>query len=349
MGELMLASLVFGKKINFQYHILLLTCKEEWCSPKKIILRLLSVLVFLPTFAFADLPLTVDGLLSAPNRWRAELGINYANLEQRGVSTGQPVSVQVAPAQFVYVPTLFGTARTNSDTEVLSPGLRYGLSDNTELYGRASWLSYSARIQSVNGVDSTSINRFDSAWLGINHQFIEEGKSPALLGFAEIAAIERSSLPGLTDTQDYSGHSALIGGTTYRVIDPIVLSFTGAYRINAPRVLNDQSYIPGNYLVLNPSMSFAVNSDITLSAGLLWRNTRADMLNGQDQGLLRTSTDFNFGLAWLWDERTVLNLNSSANLSGSGGANLGLTWTRKLGELPQRKRPGKSPSKSVSP
>jgi hypothetical protein len=165
-----------------------------------------------------------------------------------------------------------------------------------------------------------------------------------LLGFAEIAAIERSSLPGSTDTQDYSGHSALIGGTTYRVVDPIVLSFTGAYRINAPRVLNDQSYIPGNYLVLNPSMSFAVNSDITLSAGLLWRNTRADMLNGQDQGLLRTSTDFSFGLAWLWDERTVLNLNSSANLSGNGGVNLGLTWTRKLGELPQRKRPGKSVS-----
>lgn len=181
-------------------------------------------------------------------------------------------------------------------------------------------------------------------WLGVNHLFIEEGKSPALLGFAEIAAVERSQLPGSTDTQDYSGHSGLIGATTYRVIDPVVLSFTGAYRINAPRVINTQSYIPGNYLLLNPSVSFAVNSDITLSAGLLWLNTRADMLNGQDQSIIRTSTDFSFGLAWLWDERTILSINNSANLSGSGGANLGLIWTHKLGELPQRKRPGKSVS-----
>jgi hypothetical protein len=134
----MLAGLVFGKNVNYQYHLDLNASKNGWCSPKKIILRLLSTLIFLPTLAFADLPLTVEGLLSAPNRWRAELGINYANLEQRGVSTGPAISVQVAPAQFVYVPTQVGTARTNSDTEVLSPGLRYGLSDHTELYGRAS-------------------------------------------------------------------------------------------------------------------------------------------------------------------------------------------------------------------
>ncbi len=309
---------------------------------RSIRIALFGALGFLPVTAFADLPLTVEGMLSAQNKWRAELGINYANLEQRGVSTGQSIAVQVAPAQFVYVPTQVGTARTNSDTVVLSPGLRYGLSENTELYGRASWFSYSARIQGVNGTDSQSINRFDSLWLGVNHKLVEEGKSPALLGFAEIAAVERSPLPGSNETRDFSGRSGLIGATTYRVIDPIVLSFTGAYRINAPRDIKDQSYIPGNFLLLSPSLSFAVNTDITLSAGLLWRNVRPDTINGQDQGLLRTSTDLNLGLAWLWDERTTLSINSKSNQSGSGGADIGMIWTRKLGELPQRKRPGKT-------
>lgn len=40
---------------------------------------LLGAFGFTPVAAFADLPLTVDGMLSAPNRWRVELGINYAN------------------------------------------------------------------------------------------------------------------------------------------------------------------------------------------------------------------------------------------------------------------------------
>lgn len=303
---------------------------------------LLGTFGFTPVAAFADLPLTVEGMLSAPNRWRVELGINYANTEQRGVSTGQPISVQVSVAQFVTIPTQVGTAQINSDTVVLSPGLRYGLSEDTELYGRSSWLSDSTRVQGVNGADSQTNNRFDSLWLGVNHKLIEEGKSPALLGFVEIAAVERSLLSGATDSQDSYGHSGLIGATTFRVIDPIVLSFTGAYRINAPRDINNQSYIPGNFLLLSPSMSFAVNSDITLSAGLLWRNTLPDIRNGQDQSLLRTSTDLNLGLAWLWDERSVLSINSKSNQSGSGGADIGMTWTYKLGELPKRKRPGKT-------
>lgn len=303
---------------------------------------LLGALGFTPVAAFADLPLTVDGMLSAPNRWRAELGINYANTEQRGVSTGRPISVQVSTAQFVTIPTQVGTEHINSDTVVLSPGLRYGLSEDTELYGRASWLSDSARVQGVSGTDSQTNSRFDSLWLGVNHKLIEEGKSPALLGFFEIAALEKSLLPGASDSKNFSGRSGLIGATTYRVIDPIVLSFTAAYRINAPRDVNDKNYIPGNFLVLSPSLSFAVNTDITLSAGLLWRNTRPDALNGQDQSILRTSTDLNLGLAWLWDERSVLGINSKSNQSGSGGSDIGVTWTYKLGELPKRKRPGKT-------
>lgn len=268
---------------------------------------LLCALGFFPALALADLPLTVEGLLTDQNRWRAELGINYANAEQRGLSTGQPIMVQVGPAQFVAVPTQFGASRINSDTLVISPGLRYGMSEKTELYGRMSWLSDSARIQNVNGVVSQSSNRFDSLWLGINRQLIEEGKSPALLGFIEAAAVEKTRLPGLNIGRNFSGRSWLIGGTTYRAIDPIVLSFTAAYRINIARTIDAQRYAPGNYLLLNPAMSFAVNSDITLSAGVQWRNMQADVLNAQAQGLSRTSTDFNLGLAWLWDERSTLN------------------------------------------
>lgn len=303
------------------------------------------MLLLLPLSAHADLPLTAEGFLTSQNRWRTELGINYLNRELQGVSTGQGISVQVAPAQFVTIPTQIGASLINSDAVVLSPALRYGLSENTELYGRASWFNNRTRIQDVNGFAGQSSSRFDSLWLGINHKLFEEGRLPALLGFVEIAAAEKSQLPGLNDVRTVVGKSSLVGTTTYRIFDPVVLALTAAYRLNAPRTINGQSYTPGNYLLLNPSMSFAVNNDISLSAGIQWRNQRANALNGKDQTLLRTSTDLDLGLAMQWDERSSINFRSTANLSGNSGASLGLTWTSKLGKLP----PPTHPSRNVSP
>lgn len=303
---------------------------------------LLIALSILPTTAFADLPLTVEELLTAQNRWRGELGVNYANVESQGVSAGQAVTVQVSPTQFVAVPTQISASRFNTDTVVLSPSLRYGISASTEVYGRITWFNSSTRIQDLSGIGSQSTSRFDSLWLGINHKLIEEGKSPAVLGFLEIAAAEKSQLPTATDTRKVNGKSALIGATTYRVFDPVVLALTAAYHLNTPRTIAGQSYRPGNYLMLNPTMSFAVNNDISLSAGIQWRNVKADSIDGQTIGMLRTSTDLNLGLAFKWDERSTINFSSTANLSGRGGAGFGLTWSSKLGELPPRKLPSKA-------
>ena len=308
---------------------------------RTIFCALLAAIVLTPATALADLPLTVEDLLTAQNRWRGELGVNYANVESQGVSAGQAVAVQVSPTQFVAIPTQIGASRFNTDTVVLSPALRYGISANTEAYGRATWFNSSTRIQDLNGLTSQSTSRFESLWLGLNHKLVEEGKHPAVLGFVEIAAAEKSQLPSATDTRMVNGKSALLGATTYRVFDPIVLALTAAYHLNAPRTLAGQSYRPGNYLMLNPSMAFSVNNDISLSAGIQWRNQRADRVNGQAQSLFRTSTDLSLGLALQWDERSTLNFSSTANLSGGGGAGFGLTWSSKLGELPPRKLPSK--------
>lgn len=305
---------------------------------------LLVGLSFFPTTAHADLPLTVEELLTAPNRWRSELGVNYANVAAQGISAGQAVAIQVSPTQFITVPSQIGTSYFNTDTIVISPGLRYGVTAKTEMYGRSTWLDSSTRIQDLNGVSSQSASRFDSLWLGINHKLLEDEKYPALLGFAEIAAIENSQLPSTTSIGRVTGKSALFGATTYRVFDPIVLAFTAAYHLNAPRIIAEQNYRPGNYLILNPNMSFAVNNDISLSAGIQWRNTKPDNTNDQNLGMLRTSTSLNLGLAFQWDERNTLNFSSSANLSGGGGAGFGLTWSAKLGELPERKSLGKTAS-----
>lgn len=140
--------------------------------------------------AKADLPLTVEDLLTSAQRWRVELGVAYANSDRTNVTSDQFVQIQIGPTQFITVPTVVGERRVNSDVFVLSPGVRYGFSSDTELYGRFSAVSSVLRSASVSGVDTQTTERVADAWLGVNHRFIREGETPALLGFLEVAAAE---------------------------------------------------------------------------------------------------------------------------------------------------------------
>lgn len=223
--------------------------------------------LLLPLAARADLPPTVEDLLTAQGRWRVELGAVYANSGKTGVHTGQLVSIQTGPAQFIIVPIVAGESRTNTDTLVATPGLRYGLSADTELYARTSWLSTTSRIQNSDGAHSESASRFADCWVGVNRQLLMEGKTPALLGLAEAALAER----GGDDTA--RGKSRLLGLTAYRTLDPLALALaaTVAYRANLARPVSGRAQKSGNLLLINPSVNFAVNDQAKLSTGLQWR------------------------------------------------------------------------------
>ncbi|MCG3354784.1 meta-pathway of phenol degradation family protein, partial [Neisseria meningitidis] len=92
---------------------------------------------------------------------------------------------------------------------------------------------------------------------GISHTFLKDDKNPALIGFLESTVYEKSR------NKASSGKSWLIGATTYKAIDPVVLSLTAAYRINGSKTLSSNTkYKAGNYWMLNPNISFAANDRI---------------------------------------------------------------------------------------
>lgn len=229
------------------------------------------------------------------------------------------------------MPTVAGESRTNTDTLVATPGLRYGLSADTELYARTSWLSTTSRIQNSDGAHSESASRFADCWVGVNRQLLMEGKTPALLGFAEAALAER----GGDDTA--RGKSWLLGLTAYRTLDPLALAATVAYRANLARPVSGREQKSGNLLLINPSVNFAVNDQATLSTGLQWRRQGADTTDGATQGIVSTRTELVLGLGFQWDQHTTLNFTARANVSGNGngnGAEVGLTALFKLGDAP---------------
>lgn len=283
-----------------------------------IILGLIVVLWCLQ--ARADLPLTVEDLITDQGKVKLDLSLAYANAERQGVSVGEPILIQTGPTSFVTIPTAIGTSQLNSDTFVGTLGLRYGLTAKTEVYARASGLTSRQRTSGVAGTSSSHDSRFADAWAGINHQFKKDDATPAVLGFAEVALAEKHR----QDTARLK--SAMLGITAYKAIDPVVFSLTAGYRFNQTRRDGGQDLKPGNLLLANPSVGFAVNDRVTLTTGLQWTRRQADSLGGQVQGIARTASDLMLAAGYGFDKGNTLNATFKANASGESGAEFRVNW-----------------------
>ncbi len=277
---------------------------------------LLSAIFFCSTAPVrADVPLAVEGLLTEKGRLRLDLGVSYANADKLKVSTGEYLVVQTGPANFIYVPARVGDGAVNSDVGVATLGLKYGIHDSVEIYGRASGFIASYRNSELNGSSQTSDQGMSDIWIGTSYRFTEEIVASAETAFLENHNEHSSSLK-----------SVLVSLTTYTSVDPVVLSATGAYRLSAPRDEAGSIYKPGSYLMLNPSVGFAVNEKVSLTTGLQWTLRFPDKVNGVDQSTRHTRTDLIMGLAYGFDRESILNLSLKSNVSGRNGADLRAIW-----------------------
>ncbi len=286
------------------------------------------VLIF-PSVVRADLPLTIEELLTAQDRYRLEFGLIYANSERRNVDS-RFASIQTGANSFVLLPVDVGDERRNSDIFAMTTGFRYGLTDETEVFTRLTGTVDSVRIQDTDGTDSRTSQQLSDLVIGINHEFSGDNDTPALLGFAEISIAENTTIDGSDFVYAKTGQ---IGFTAYRSIDPVVLALTAGYRYAGTRDINDLSVDPGDLLFINPNVHFAVNNEITLSGGIQWTLTDKDKVAGESIGILNTETDLEFSLGYAPSERTTLNVTALTDVSGDSGAQVGFNLLYKFGDL----------------
>jgi len=291
----------------------------------RLLVAALPCVLVVPTVS-ADLPLTIEELLTAERRWRADVNLVYANSDRRDIDS-RFGAIQVGPGQFITIPVSVGQARQNTDFLALSIGARYGMRLNTELYGRVSALSQDTRTLDADGAMSDSEQQFADAWMGINHRFSGDNDTPALLGFFELALVENTA--GQGSNLAY-GRTAMAGITTYRAIDPLVLSLTAGYRYSLERRVEGLDIDPGDLLFINPNIAFAVNHEITLTGGLQWRWQERDRLSNQEQGIRTTRTQMEFGLGYAWSKRLTLLATSRADVTGDSGVETGVTFLYKF-------------------
>ncbi|HEZ2627240.1 TPA: meta-pathway of phenol degradation family protein [Neisseria meningitidis] len=280
---------------------------------KRIFLSALPAI--LPLSTYADLPLTIEDIMTDKGKWKLETSLTYLNSENSRAALAAPVYIQTGATSFIPIPTEIQENGSNTDMLAGTLGLRYGLTGNTDIYGSGSYLWHEERKLDGNG--KTRNKRMSDVSLGISHTFLKDDKNPALISFLESTVYEKSR------NKASSGKSWLIGATTYKAIDPIVLSLTAAYRINGSKTLSDGiRYKSGNYLLLNPNISFAANDRISLTGGIQWLGTQPDRIDGKKETARNTSTYAHFGTGFGFTKTTALNASARFNVSGQSSSEL---------------------------
>ena len=280
----------------------------------KILPALYALLIAMP--CRADLPMSIEDLLTERDAFRLDFGLSYANTDTNNASA-RFEWVQTGTGSFILLPVAVSDRRQNSDVLAATLGARYGVTANTEIYSRVTGIVETVRIASGGAAAGRTAGRFGQWAVGVNHQFSEDGDTPALLAFAELLAAENTAVTGVDFIH---GKTAQIGLTTYRSIDPVVLSLTAGYRYAGRRDIDGQRINPGDLLFINPGLGFAVNSDVTLTGGVQFKFQGKDTVAGSGAGIRTSQTGLELGLGYAVAENLTLNFKIRANVSGIGGA-----------------------------
>ena len=264
--------------------------------------------------AAAELSLSVNDVITGRGQFKSEMSITYANIDRRYLTLGESLVIQTGPTSFLSVPSDIRERNINSDTFVSVVGARYGLSTDSECYVRISSTRSHQRRFIEKSIGDQVITDVSDAWLGIAHQIKAQDAVPPIYGFLELAIEERVS-------QSSTNFNTLsIGVTSYKVVDPVVFSLAVSGRHGKQRLARSLPYQPGNIYMVNPSITLAVNDQVTITGGVQWTWMEADRVNNTDIGIDRSSTDLMTGVGYVVSDRSTINTSLNVNASGQSGA-----------------------------
>ncbi|WOJ95499.1 hypothetical protein R0137_09545 [Congregibacter brevis] len=193
--------------------------------------------------ASAQSPINIDQLLAKASTWQVSSSFDY-----RGVSFA---SVQ------------------RERRATFSTGIRYGLTRRFELNGR-----FSASEQRQEFAELEFRQKTREVNLGANWLIKAESALPALLLEAR-AVIHRN---GSTSRKHLP--EGRLGITTYKSLDPVVLSLSAAMTIQRDYRLAEGTVEPGVAWRIEPGVNFAVNANVTLFGGVSIERRNASSVNG---------------------------------------------------------------------
>lgn len=273
---------------------------------------------------YADLPLTVENLIAERGKTTFELGLTYGNNKINEADVGGYIPVQISNTSFINIPTSFNNEKIQNEFLIATIGTKYGIVKNLDFGLKANLLYKSNRYLSTETVNESSSD-LDIAdiTLGTNYQFLQDSKSPAIVGFIEAIAFER----GEHRNNYFSGW--LLGLTTYRSYDPIVLSLTTGYKHSLSREVDgDSDYKPSDLFFLNPQIAFAANDRISLIGGFNFKILGDQELDNRVIERKRNNLDYIFGMGYGISDTSSLNLITTIRQDFDNSSEIRLNYSK---------------------
>lgn len=265
----------------------------------KLTLIMVVQLVFCTPNSHADLPLTVENLISDKGKISINTELVYGNSKSNQAQITGVIPIQIGNNSYINLPTNISNSRNQSEYLVSAIGLKYGIGKNSDIGINISGSHQSQH--NLNTNDKYSDSQFNDLSLTGSYQFLDDGKYPALVGFYDISVLEKQAEKNIY----FSNLSA--GVTTYKSYDPIVLSLTTGYKYNFEKSINNQTTKPSDIFFINPQVAFAANEKISLLAGATFRHIGSQQQNKETINPSRNDTDISFGVGY--------GLNNDANLN----------------------------------
>ena len=254
---------------------------------KSSITFLIFLLHFFSTETLADLPITVEDLLTENDEFKLSFNVSYNNADITKVSALYD-EIDTGNSKLIRFPAVVGEQRKNSDIYTFTLGGRYGLSDTTEIYSSISAAANDIRTYSgidSNGLKSKQLSQFI---IGVNFQFYDDTYSSALLSFVELTLFENTVLDGSKYVYFKAGKFGL---TAHKALDPVVLSISAGLHHKWLREVNNKDLNPGDLLFINPNFRFAVNNEVTLTGGVQFNFRTQDIVDDEWTGIRKSQTD----------------------------------------------------------
>ena len=276
----------------------------------------------------SPLDISFDHVLADDGTTQLEFGLNYNVLDQRKINTRYQ-SFLTQGGRFIDIPINVSTVDQERRTLVADFGFRYGLTSSLEIQSSISALHMQAQGYDSfsKTVHSSSETQFSDFSIRLSQRMGTPNKYPASIGFFETSIVQNSSRLG---NELHHFKSFTFGATAYFPSDPLLLVIASGYKFREPRKLKKEKVDPGNTIFLHPSVSFAVNNEISLSGGVSVQSIGRDKVNGLDTTNSRTQADAIFGLSFGLDQETNISFETKFGVIGDETLGLSLNLSKDM-------------------
>lgn len=251
---------------------------------------------------YADLPLTVESLISDQGKFTLESGLIYGNSKSKETNVTGVVPIQVGTNAYINLPAELSQNERQTDYIVANVAMKYGINPKTDIGIRANGIYQSQRNLDVNTQNSMNTTTLTDVALTGSYQITEDAKYPAIVSFADLGVLEKRQ------NKNLSFSNLSIGLIAYRSYDPIVLSVTTGYKHYFDKKVNENMIKPSTLFFINPQVAFSANDRISLLAGFNLRYIGTQKVNNLIQSKQRNDTDIMFGMGYGLENNANINI-----------------------------------------